>query len=275
MVDLNKSPLEQTIISFDTETTGPYPLQSEICEIAAVKWRNGQIVDTFQSLIKPSEPMSDFIIGIHGITNEMVANAPKDHEVMPKFREFIQDAILVAHHAPFDLGFISESFERNRISSPSDPVLCSSLLSRKIFPHTTNHKLQTLIKELNIPQGQAHRALDDSKACLDLTIKCINKFGSDKSLADLIKEQDKELEWKYYSINFLREQPQWSAIIAAIEDQIDVEITYSAGSLPNQPRPIRPIGVVRNPDADYVMAYGGEDSKPKRFYLNKITSSSF
>ncbi|MEO0336143.1 MAG: 3'-5' exonuclease, partial [Pseudomonadota bacterium] len=167
------------LVAFDTETSGQYPLQAQICEIAATKWKAGREVETFQTLVKPDEPMSDFVIGIHNITNEMVEDAPKIGEVIASFAEFIDGAIPVAHHAPFDLGFMAPEIESAGLPLPKLPVLCSSLLSRKMIKESSNHKLQTLIKVLNLQAGQAHRALDDARACLGVTLECFSRMGAE------------------------------------------------------------------------------------------------
>ena len=264
---------ELTIVAFDTETSGAYPLDSEICEIAAVKWEGGQIVSEFQTLIKPTKIMSDFIIGIHGITNEMVASAPEIKEKIGEFRDFIEGAILVAHHAPFDLGFLSVEFERFQQTLPSEPVLCSSLISRKIILDSENHKLQTLIKHLGLQQGQAHRALDDAKACLELTLNCLNKFGEEKTLAQILELQEKPLYWRHYSVQALLRNETTKTLVNAIEKKIKVDIIYQGGSLKGT-RTIWPKGIVRNPDGDYLAAMddvGGQgEGLVKRFYLGKI-----
>ncbi len=166
---------KSTFISFDTETSGAYPLEGEICEIAAVKWESGEIVGEFQSLVKVSKPMSDFIIGIHGITNEMMETAPLMKDVIGGFHEFVQGSVMMAHHAPFDLGFVSLEFEKHNLRLPEISAICTSLLSRKVFPNFANHRLQTLIPLLGIEQGTAHRALDDSKACLQVGLRCMEK----------------------------------------------------------------------------------------------------
>ena len=156
----NKNIFSQTIIAFDTETSGQYPLQAEVCEIAAVKWSQGKVIDTFSSLVKVSEPMGEKVIGIPGITNEMLKDAPKMVDILPSFREFIDDGYLVAHHSPFDLGFMAIEFEKYNLSLPERPAFCSSLLSQKIFPNSPNHKLQTLIKYLKIePVSYTHLTL--------------------------------------------------------------------------------------------------------------------
>src|SRR4051812_25854435 len=98
---LQKSWRDLTLVAFDTETTGKYPLTAEICEIAAVKYRGGEVVDTYSTLLKPSKPMGDAVIAIHGITNEMVANAPLMSEKIREVHAFFADSILITHHAPF------------------------------------------------------------------------------------------------------------------------------------------------------------------------------
>ncbi|PIS11739.1 MAG: hypothetical protein COT73_02405 [Bdellovibrio sp. CG10_big_fil_rev_8_21_14_0_10_47_8] len=156
-MDFSKPWTEFDLIAFDTETSGAYPLGSEVVEFGAVKWRGGQVIDSYQTLLKPSEPMTPFIIGIHGITNEMVENAPKISEKIHEIREFIEGSILMAHHAPFDMGFMAVDFQKNKIPFPSEPVLCTSLLARQLIPESHNHKLQTLIQVLKLDQGAAHR----------------------------------------------------------------------------------------------------------------------
>src|SRR5690349_19013670 len=87
---------EATFIAIDLETTGKYPLDAEICEMAAVKWRGGEIVDTFQTLVRPQMLMSSEVIKIHNITNEMVQTAPALTEVLNQFHSFINDGFVIA-----------------------------------------------------------------------------------------------------------------------------------------------------------------------------------
>ena len=91
----------QIFVAVDLETTGAYPLSAEICEIGAVKWQNGKVIGDFQSLVKPEKPIPSEIIAIHNISNQMVAGAPSIEKVLPDFRNFLDGAYLVAHHAPF------------------------------------------------------------------------------------------------------------------------------------------------------------------------------
>jgi DNA polymerase-3 subunit epsilon len=104
---------DQTFVAFDTETSGAYPLGADVVEFGAVKWQNGEVIGEYQTLLKPREKMSDFIIGIHGITNEMVADAPTMDQKVSEILEFLGSSVLMAHHAPFDLGFMAIEFEIN------------------------------------------------------------------------------------------------------------------------------------------------------------------
>lgn len=272
-IQLNAPWTQATYVSFDTETTGAYPLESEICEVAAVKWKDGIIIDEFQSLACISKPMSTFIIGIHGITNEMCEGAPPMGEIVKKFHAFIQDSVLVAHHAPFDLGFLALEMEKAGLKLPDMPVVCSSLLSRKVFPDFPNHKLQTLIPLLGIQQGTAHRALDDSRACLHVALKCMEKLGPEIPLQKVLETQGHKLFWKNYSMNDLRQHDVFGLLVDAIESGRTVEIAYR-GTSADHKRPVKPQGIVRNPDGDYLVGYCEREKRSKRYYLNRIASVS-
>lgn len=261
-----------TFIGFDTETTGKYPLEAEICELAAVKWRGGEVIETFQTLIRPSKPMGQEVIDIHGITNAMVEDAPRMSEKIAEFHQFIQGGILVAHHAPFDLGFIAVEFEKAGLPLPELPVLCSSLLSIQLFPQSENHRLQTLIRYFNLPQGAAHRALDDARACLEVGLLCLEKVG-EGPIAKAFAAQGGPLSWRRFALSEIEQNPVGKTLIQAIRDQWIVEMSYGSGSKPGSKRRVHPQGLVRSLGGDFLVAYAEEDQKSKRYYFNKILSA--
>lgn len=276
MIDqLNPDWKQQNIIAFDTETSGKYPLESEICEIGAVKWKNGKIIDKFQTLIKPSIPMGDAVIKIHGITNEMVSKSPSIDEVLPKFINFIEDSLLLAHHAPFDLGFLAAELEKISMVLPTNLCLCTSLLSRSLFPESKNHRLQTLIQFFNINQGQAHRALDDAIACLEVGLKCLNKISDSKVLSskDLIWEeafkiQAYKLTCDRFSIRKI--EKKFQLIVKAIQDKKKLAVKYSKGSRPGVPRFVYPVGLVRSLNGDFFISQEPGSNIAKRFLLSRL-----
>lgn len=260
---------EYTYVAFDTETSGAYPIGHDIVEFGAVKWYQGQEIGRLQFLLKPRELMSDFIIGIHGITNAMVENAPSMQEKIAEIHEFLKGAVVMAHHAPFDMGFLSVDLEHARLPLPTEPALCTSLLSRKWISGVENHKLQTLVKHLGIDGGQAHRAYDDAKACLQVGLECFKLMGEDKTLADAIASQGKNLMWKDYGLLHTG-TVSLKTMIDAIHSKKDVEMIYKGGSQKGETRRVTPIGIVRNPDGDYLMAFCHKDKTNKRYYLNRI-----
>jgi DNA polymerase-3 subunit epsilon len=262
---------DHTFVGFDTETTGKFPLDAEICEIAAVKWRGGQIIETFETLLKPSKPMGAEVIAIHHITNEMVENAPFITDKIHEFHLFIQDTVPLAHHAPFDLGFVSLEFERAGLPLPEHPVLCTSLLSRKLFPESENHRLQTLIKFFSLSQGAAHRALDDTKACLEVGLRCLAKTGEAALLSEAFAHQGGALTWERFSMRALEQQIACAALIQAIKEQRIVEMEYGGGSAPGERRRVHPQGIVRSLDGDFMVAYCEKDQRSKRFLLERIS----
>jgi DNA polymerase-3 subunit epsilon len=268
-MDLNRPWPEFTFVAFDTETSGAYPLGADVVEFGAVKWRQGQVVDRFETLLQPREKMSNFIIGIHGITNEMVESAPVMRDKLDEIREFFRDTVLMAHHAPFDMGFMAVEFEKLKKPMPTEPVLCTSLLSRKLISESPNHKLQTLIKVLKLEQGAAHRAGDDARACLEVGLECMRRAGVDKTLPQIQGMMGKELNWGSYSL-FGSRDSRVQNIIEALSERRDLDIVYEGGSVRGSTRRISPIGIVRNPDGDYVMAICHLDRAQKRFYINKI-----
>jgi DNA polymerase-3 subunit epsilon len=269
MLDLTRPWAEYEFVAFDTETSGAYPLGAEVVEFGAVKWKGGKEIASYQTLLKPSQPMTDFIIGIHGITNEMVADAPKMSEKIQEIRSFFEGSILMAHHAPFDMGFLAVDFEKNKIAFPAEPALCTSLLARKVIHETANHKLQTLIKFLKIDGGQAHRALDDARACLHVGLECMNRLGPFTTLSEVYKVIGKDLKWENYSV-FHSGNRMIEMVVDCLKEQRSLDIVYDGGSLKNETRRITPQGLVRNPDGDYVMALCHRDAAAKRFYIQKI-----
>lgn len=273
---------DATFVGFDLETSGKYPLVDEICEIAAVKWCAGQVIDEFQTFVKTSRPMSDEVISIHNISNEMLVGAPDCTSAVRNFHKFIGDNFCIAHHAPFDMGFLAPEIERARLPLPKPNVFCSSLLARKSFPESENHKLQTLIRFFKLKSGQAHRALDDARACLEVGLKVFEKIESIKnkskaneqlSIDEIYVYQEARLPWADYGVSILKSHSVYGKIVESIERRVELQIVYSGGSRPGQARTVHPLGIVRNPLDDYLVATEIVGEIPKRYFLKKITAA--
>jgi DNA polymerase-3 subunit epsilon len=263
---------EETFVAIDIETSGKYPLEAEICEVAAVRARGGRVLETFHSLVKPKRPMSDEVIRIHNITNEMVATAPPIEDVIGPFAAFLSHGPVVAHHAPFDMGFLAAEMESAGVPLPQRGGFCTSLLAQRFIDGTENFKLGTLVAHLGIPLINHHRATDDAEACLMVFWKCVERFGWDRSADDLAEAQGGPLAWSRFSVEELRRNAALAPVIAALRSRAPVEISYAGGSRPGQPRTIFPIGLVRNPKGDFVVATDAIGGESKRFFVDKIKS---
>jgi len=275
-MDLQKKWQDSEFVAFDIETSGGYPVGDDIIEFGAVKWRGGVEIARLEFLCKPRKLMTDFIIGIHGITNSMLIEKKPFSEHLAEVREFIGESVLIAHHAPFDMGFLSWEFEQQKIAYPNNPILCSSLLARKLIRETPNHKLQTLIKFLQIEGGTAHRALADASACFQVSLECFRRAGPDFTIAQLQKIQHKSLDWKKFCIidEEASNVEDLRQICAAISSDLRIRMVYAGGTRRGEFRLVKPTGIVRNPDGDYLYGLCMIDGVSKRFYLDKISSAS-
>ena len=166
--------LDDTFVVFDIETTGLSKETESITEIGAVKVVDGKIIDRFSTFVNPERPIPTEITKLTGITNEMVADAPVITEILPKFLEFCQDAVLVAHNANFDTGFIRLNAERNCGIEVKNTVLDTLELSRALLPELKKHKLDIICEQLGVSLEGHHRAVNDAEATAEVFLKFID-----------------------------------------------------------------------------------------------------
>lgn len=156
----------------DFETSGMSPLMGDrALEIAAVMVENGEVRESWHSLMNPGIAVPPFISQLTGITTAMVRSAPSPREVMAQVHAFVGDATLVAHNASFDKKFWEHELARARIYQQPD-FLCTLLIARRLYPWAQNHKLGTLAALHNIRvDGRHHRALADASMTAQLFIQ--------------------------------------------------------------------------------------------------------
>ena len=151
-------------VVIDIETTGLSRNYHKITEIAAVKVNKGKIGQQFQSLINPETRIPSFITRLTGIDNNMVKDAPVIQDVMPEFVDFLGDKIFVAHNAGFDYGFLNHNAEEEI----KNPRLCTRKLANRLLPNLTSKKLEVLCRYFKINNNNAHRAMSDTLATVDV-----------------------------------------------------------------------------------------------------------
>ena len=149
-------------IVLDTETTGLDFTKEKIIEFAAVRLENGKIKDTFQTLINPEQHIRKSSMAIHGITQEMVADAPTEAEILPKIAEFIGDYPIVAHNAIFDHSFLNEAYKRVFKKKFENEKIDSQQMFKEICPDLESHGLVALTEKFNVTMENHHRAMDDT-----------------------------------------------------------------------------------------------------------------
>ncbi|ANB58410.1 DNA polymerase III, alpha subunit, Gram-positive type [Anoxybacillus sp. B7M1] len=165
--------LEDTFVVFDVETTGLSAVYNTIIELAAVKVRDGEIIDRFTSFANPHHPLSVTTIELTGITDDMVKDAPDAGEVLRQFHEWMGDSVLVAHNASFDIGFLNVGLSKIGLQKVTNPVIDTLELARFLYPELKNHRLNTLCKKFDIELTQHHRAIYDAEATGHLLMKML------------------------------------------------------------------------------------------------------
>lgn len=167
--------LDADFVVFDIETTGLNPKHDKIIEIAAVRIEGGQVAETFTALIDPHEPLSEKIKELTGIEDEHLTGQPGIEEILPRFLEFARGAVLVAHNAGFDTGFVREACSQH--GYPYELTSVDTLgLSRLLLKDLKRHRLNMVAKHLGVKLENHHRALDDAAATAEIFIKLVARL---------------------------------------------------------------------------------------------------
>lgn len=159
----------------DIETTGIDCSCNEIIEIAAIKYENLEEVASFQSLVKPFNPIDEEVQDLTGITPDMVCSAPSISEVLPQFAEFVGESVLIAHNAHFDVNFLYDALLKNFNLQLKNNFIDTLKLSKRCFKNLKSYSLKALCDFLEIKNPNAHRALTDCQATNELYLRIYQK----------------------------------------------------------------------------------------------------
>lgn len=185
---------EATFVVFDLETTGAKAPPCRITEIGAFKVERGEIKDEFHTLVNPETPIPEFITGLTGISDDMVADAPKFREILGDFLAFIDTSVLVAHNAQFDMRFLNHEIGLLHADHKiANTHLCTVQLSRKLLPGIQNHRLKTVATHYGISLLNHHRASDDARATAEIFINLLGTL-KEKGVEDVKSARNFRIE---------------------------------------------------------------------------------
>ncbi|MEI7473488.1 MAG: 3'-5' exonuclease [bacterium] len=183
-------------IVLDIETTGLDYKREKIIEFAALRLENGVIVDEFQTLVNPEQEIRNSSIKIHGITQDMVADAPVLSEALPKILEFIGEYPMVGHNVIFDYSFLNQASHELYGKYLNNQRIDTQHIFREVFPDEFSHGLSSLLKRFDVEVETRHRAMADAK-------------GLALAYPALIKMYQQKYDWQvsqFGSMNYLFER---------------------------------------------------------------------
>lgn len=175
----------------DLETTGGRASRDRITEVGIVVYDGEKVVETYETLLNPDCPIPPGITELTGISNAMVAEQPRFHEVARRIVELTEDAIFVAHNVRFDYQFLREEFARLGYNFQRKQ-LCTVRLMRKTFPGLASYSLGNLIKYFGLEVDARHRALADATATVELLQMALRQEQSQEQVKLLVNMGIKE-----------------------------------------------------------------------------------
>ena len=174
--------------AFDFETTGLQSVSDRIVELGAIRFCGSEITAEFNMLVNPGIPIGAEAGAVSGIHDADVMGAPSVDSVLPSFIEFLGGRVLIAHNAPFDLGFLRAASRSAGLPEIRNLVIDTQLLAMKAFPKRKSYALQNLASELDLPRNRAHRAKDDAELCMRLFLASVDalSFMGDLPLSEVL-----------------------------------------------------------------------------------------
>lgn len=229
---------DATYVVFDIETTGLSNQRDKIIEIAAYKIKGGVIGERFEILIDPEEPLSEFTKSLTNITDDMLVGQPKIEEALPKFLDFIKDAVLVAHNASFDVGFIIEKAKQLGLEVPDNPVIDTLSLARYYYhKELKRFNLKAVTKLFKVNLDAHHRAISDAYATAEVFLIMLQNLYKEEIMTyyEINASLDEDEVWKhpltYYATILAQNQVGYKNLFKIISDALTTHYYDGARTL--------------------------------------------
>lgn len=260
---------EIEFVAFDTETTGLHPSSERIVEMAAIRFRLDGEIGQFDELVNPGIPIPPGAARVHGISDQDVADQPDAGQRLPAFAQFVDGAVLLAHNAEFDVGFLAHEAQRHGVSLPRVPVFDTVEVARSLRPDMPNHKLETLSKAFSCEAPTYHRALADSQTLQQVFLKLVDHLDS-PTLGSLLAATTGALSFGPSERLAMWLPPQLVALDEALSSGGRVTILYEPEGKRQDTREIIPMGWKRRLNGTYLMARGEGERGDRSFRLDWI-----
>lgn len=262
---------EVDFVAFDLETTGLSPVACRIVEFGAVRFRLGAgELGSLSQLVDPQRPIPAAVIRVHGITDAMVRGMPTEREVLPEFLAFLGGArtVLLAHNAPFDLGFLGEALARTGRSGLPHPVIDTLDLARRCLYGLPRYDLESLARYLGLARREDHRALADARLAMQAFCRMLAMRPEASRLSDLFRLSPplRLVEKRALSTP----AGDMDALWAAIEQCRVIEMVYDGGSRGGLPRRVTPLEIYQSGSRAYLVAFCHIDQMEKTFRVDRI-----
>lgn len=270
MTELQTALIDCPFVAFDFETTGLSASQDRALELGAVRFSlRSEQCSSYSQLYHPQQSIPEEVICIHGITDDMVQDAPLFADALPELLAFFDQQVLVAHHAAFDLAFLASEFRRAGQELLRPIVVDSFHLARRVLPGAPSYGLSALMQHLELEMGQAHRALPDAEACARLFKALIQRIPAwqELSLQDLLTRYPQARVGLLESDAF---NPTAQHLFEAIAQNKRVLIAYRNSRGERLERPISPLLLGGFGHYSYVEAYCHLRQQNRQFRLNRI-----
>jgi DNA polymerase III epsilon subunit len=267
---LSQNPSEVYFAFLDVETTGLDPVSGDkICEIAVIKTIDGQVADEFVTIVNPGRNIPERAISIHGITQVMVNRAPLFRDIAKDLLDFLNDTVIVAHNAKFDLEFLRSELRNLNQSLPENEVIDTLGIARRYYSFPSN-SLGEIARYIGLPIDEEHRALADvttTKDIFEYFLKDLERRGIRlKRLKDILKLQGKSVE-----LQTTNELVLPTEIEQALRDKGKLEIKYlSAYKEETSIRVIEPFDISVSKANTYIHAYCHLRKERCTFRLDRI-----
>ena len=261
-----------TFLAFDTETTGLQSIVHRLVDIGAVRFRlDGWELATFQQLIDPEIPIPPEVQQVHGITDAMVRRKPTIEHVLPQFIEFLgeSDTILLAHNAPFDLGFLAMALTRLGIAYPPHYVCDTLDIARRLYPTSPSFSLEHVATRLKVANKAEHRALSDACLVKNIFLAMLKDIPTIKTIADVMRVSQ-PLTFADAPVCVIEPPPGFEVLMTAITERCAVTIVYEHKWQQPTPRMITPRLVLEVHGVAYVIAHCHLSDAERTFRMDRI-----